>query len=373
MHLMPTECQRIDVVVRGKKQPASHAFAEINIARARRCVEPTSAATVSRYCQGKTHRRGVAEVRGRPPALTRAHIRCANLARKRLIKQADGERRVTWAMVIEEAGLGDVGCHRTICDALRREFGIAYRPARKKIGIAEEDAKKRLEFAKLWKRKPVRYWVEAVHGYAGNKNFVLPLTAKQRKRYRQTRVLGHLRTKAEGLNRGCTMPRVKHSWQGFPSVAVTAMVARDRVILWHYHDKAWCGETAADTYEGPVVAALKRVWGERRMYQIIEDGDRKGNQSSLGIAAKRRAHIRALTLPPRTPELMPLDARLWKQIEDRMDAAAPAGTEARAVFLRRLRRTALSLPRAMVRKAIGVTDKVLSDIIAAGGYHPKCD
>ena len=109
------------------------------------------------------------------------------------------------------------------------------------------------------------------------------------------------------------------------------------------------------------------------MYQIVEDGDRKGNQSSLGIAAKRRAHIRALTLPPRTPELMPLDARLWKQIEDRMDAAAPAGTEARAAFLQRLRRTALALPRAVVRKAFGNTGTVLSDIIAAGGYHPKCD
>ena len=142
VHLTPTECQRIDVVVRGKKQPASHALAEINIARARRGVEPTSAATLSRYYQGMTHRRSVAEVRGRPPALTRAHIRCANLARKRLLKQADGERRVTWAMVVEEAGLGDVGCHRTICDALRREFGIPYRPARRKIGIAEEGANK---------------------------------------------------------------------------------------------------------------------------------------------------------------------------------------------------------------------------------------
>ena len=369
VQLTPTECQRIDVFVRGKKQTAAHALAEINIARARRGVQPTSASTVSRYCQGKTHRRGVAEVRGRPPALTRAHIRCANLARKRLLKQSDGERRVTWAMVTEAAGLGDVGCRRTICDAVRRELGIAYRPARKKIGIVEEDAKKRLVFAKLWKRRPARYWAEAVHGYVDNKNFVLPLTPKQRKRYRQTRVLGHLRTKAEGLSRGCTMPRIKHSWQGFPSVAVTAMVARDRVILWHYHDKAWCGETAAETYEGPVVAALKRVWGERRMYQIVEDGDRKGNQSSLGIAAKRRAHIRALTLPPRTPELMPLDARLWKQIEDRMGAVAPAGTEARAAFLQRLRRTALALPRAVVRKAIWSTGTVLSDIIAAGGYH----
>ena len=372
--LTQSECQLIDSVVRAQKRQASDALAVINTARKRHGVLATTLSTVSRYCKGDTHRRDKpVETRGRPPALTRAQIRAANLARLRLVKKADNEVRVTWAMVIEEAGLGDAGCHRTLCDTLRRELGVAYRPARKKIGIVEEDAKKRLQVATQWKRKPARFWTQEVHGYVDNKAFVLPLTPKQRKRFRQTRVTGHLRTKAEGLRRGYTQPRQKHSWQGFPSVTVTAMVARDKVIMWHYQDKTWNGQTAAETYEGPMLSALKRVWGERSVYRVVEDGDRKGNQSKKGIAAKRRAHIRALTLPPRTPELMPLDAKLWHQIENRMDATAPAGTEAKATFLKRLRRTALTLPKAVVRKALEQTPTILGEIIAAGGYHPKSD
>ena len=151
------------------------------------------------------------------------------------------------------------------------------------------------------------------------------------------------------------------------------MVARDKVILWHYQGKSWNGQAAAYTYEGPMLRALRRFWGERRMYRVVEDGDRKGNQSKKGLAAKRRAHIRSLTLPPRTPELMPLDAKIWQVIEHRMDAGSPSGTETRAAFLSRLRRTALTLPRPVVRKAIEKTPAILSGIIAAHGYHPMCD
>lgn len=373
VQLTPAECQQVDSIVRGQKRLPAEALVKINRSRKRRGVDPTSHNTVARYCKGQTHRRDVAEARGRPLALTRAQIRSADAARKRLLKRADSQHRVTWPMVIEEAGLQNAGCQRTICDSLRRELGVQYRPARKKIGLVEEDAKKRLAVAKQWARRPVRYWTDNVHGYVDNKCFVLPLTPKQRLRYRQTRVLGHLRTKSEGLKRGCTKPRDKHCWQGFPSVTVTAMVARDKVVLWHYQDKPWCGTTAAETYEGPILTALQRAWGDRRTFQIVEDGDRKGNQSSLGIAAKRRSHIRALTLPPRTPDLMPLDAKLWKLIEDRMDEAAPTGIEARSAFLKRLRRTALALPRREVRNAIEKTPTVLSGIIAARGYHAKCD
>ena len=56
-----------------------------------------------------------------------------------------------------------------------------------------------------------------------------------------------------------------------------------------------------------------------------------------------------------------------------MDAGAPCGTEEKAAFLKRLRRTALTLPRPVVRKAIQKTPTILKDIIAAKGYHPQCD
>ena len=132
-------------------------------------------------------------------------------------------------------------------------------------------------------------------------------------------------------------------------------------------------DTAAETYEGPILRALRRAWGPRASYLLLEDGDRKGNQSRKGIEAKRRACIRALTLPPRTPELMPLDAKLWKIIEDRVGAEAPDGTEEKGQFLARLRRVALGLPCAIVRSAIDRTPQVLSAIKDAKGLHPKSD
>ena len=71
--------------------------------------------------------------------------------------------------------------------------------------------------------------------------------------------------------------------------------------------------------------------------------------------------------------MMPLDAKLWKIIEDRVGAEAPDGTEEKGQFLARLRRVALGLPRAIVRNAIDRAPQVLSAINDAKAFHPKND
>lgn len=103
----------------------------------------------------------------------------------------------------------------------------------------------------------------------------MPLTPKQRKRYRQTKVTGHLRMAGEGVEQGFTKPREKHAWIGVPSVTVSAAVAGDKVIMWHYVEKRWNGQAAADMYEKQLLPAMKRKWGNKREYRIVEDSDRK--------------------------------------------------------------------------------------------------
>jgi hypothetical protein len=105
-------------------------------------------------------------------------------------------------------------------------LGVCYRPARAKVALSEDDAKERLRVAKDWSRKPASFWSTRVHGYWDCKAFPLPLTEQQRARYRQTRVTGHLRTKAEGTMQGFTKPRQKHSFLGIPSVTIAAAVAK---------------------------------------------------------------------------------------------------------------------------------------------------
>ena len=264
-----------------------------------------------------------------------------------------------------------------------------------------------------------------MHAYIDNKNFVMPLTPKQREKFKQTRITGHLRTAAEGTDRGFTKPRQQHAFLGIPSVCVTAAVAKDRVILWHVHESAWNGQTAADTYAGPVLTALNRTWGQRkpgawrcpadavarsgsgvvrrsplidrfdracgacrsplaerhlpcafpllRSYTIVEDGDRKGNQSKKGIDAKKQAGIKAMTLPPRTPSLMPLDFAVWKAIEDNVVKTSPRGHESKAAFLSRLHKCAKELPKGFVRRVINRMKPNIQGIIDAQGYAPKND
>ena len=119
--------------------------------------------------------------------------------------------------------------------------------------------------------------------------------------------------------------------------------------------------------------ALRRTWGKRKGYTIVEDGDRKGNTSGWGNKAKKECGITAMTLPPRTFALMPLDYSIWKQIEDLMLETEPTGRESKAAFLARLKKCAQSLPKGAISKQIGRMKGNIQGIIDAGGYHAKND
>ena len=267
-----------------------------------------------------------------------------------------------------------VACQRTVRDRLH-QAGVCWRPPREKIYLSEVDVKKRLRMAQEWVRYPKSFWSKKVHAYVDNKTFPLPLTPAQKKRYKQTRVTGHLRTRGEGVKRGFTKPRTRHTFLGVPSVTITAAVAGDRVILWQPLERGqrWNGGAAARMYKGPLLGALRRMWGPRRRFIIVEDGDRKGNQSGPGKTAKEEAGITAMTLPPRTPAWMPLDYAIWQEIEKRMVASDPGRHETKSEFILRLRRAAMSLPRGFVRKVIARMRSNIQGVIAAKGFHSKTD
>ena len=186
--------------------------------------------------------------------------------------------------------------------------------------------------AVLWSRHRRSFWSNSIHAYVDNKAFPMPLTAAQRRRFCQTMITGHLRKPSEGLDTGFTKPRQNHSFLGLPSVTISAAVARGRVIMWHVVGGRWNGNAAAAMYRQHLRPGLRRTWGVRPKYTIIEDGDRKGNQSGKGRAAKRLAGISAMTLPPRTPSFMPLDYAIWRRIVKDLNASSPRGKETKEAF-----------------------------------------
>ena len=370
--LTPGEMQQIDDIIRKEKGKQIHALRAVNAERMKAKRVPLNKGTISRYVGGKSHRRGVQEKRGAKRKLSTSDMKRLEQSRRRLIKRADGETRVTYADVIEEADLDKDVSQRTIENSFR-ESGVAYRKPREKIQISEDDAKKRFVVAKDWVKRPASYWKRKVHAYVDNKAFPLPLTPAQRKKFKQTRVSGHLRKPGEGTQRGFTKPRQKHSWIGFPSVTISAAVAKDKMIMWSVVEGSWNGQAAADMYKGPLKSALRRTWGNKRRYTIVEDGDLKGNQSGKGVRAKEAVGIIAMTLPPRSPCWMPLDYNIWDAIIDKLMDESPEGHETKADFLERLKKTALSLPTGYIAKQIAKMRPRIQGVIDAEGRCPKCD
>ena len=348
-------------------------LAEINKGRKKRKEPDLAANAVYRYLKGGTHVRGRTETRGRKEVLSNQDKLRLNQTRRRLVKKAKNEKRVIWDDVIAAANLPKKVHKKTVASKLNERFKITYKPARAKVPISEEDAKKRKKIAKQWALRPASFWSTKVHCYYDNKAFPMPLSPKQRARFRQTRVVGHLRAASEGLDQGFTKPRQKHSFIGVPSVTISAAVAKDRVIMWHVVEGSWNGQAAADVYQGEMIKALRRTWGARRKFTIVEDGDKKGNQSGKGLRAKEAAGIEAMVLPPRTPNWMPLDYSIWDKIVQTLDETAPAGHESKKDFLARLKRTAKTLPKGYVKKTIGKMRQRILDVVEAKGWHPKSD
>ena len=156
-------------------------------------------------------------------------------------------------------------------------------------------------------------------------------------------------------------------------MSIGAAVAKDKIIMWHVVQGSWNGANAAHMYESALAPALAKTWGKQRRYSIVEDGDRKGNQSTKGINAKIKMKIDAITLPPRTPSWMPLDYGIWKRIMDDMLATAPPGVETKDAFLKRLEQIARNLPRGFVAKQIDRMQNNVQAVYDARGWIPKND
>ena len=76
----------------------------------------------------------------------------------------------------------------------------------------------------------------------------------------------------------------------------------------------------------------------------MEDNDPAGYKSRKAVRAKDDIGIAPLSLPPRSPDLNPLDYCVWAEINRRMrkqeSSWSASKTESRAQYVCRLRRTA---------------------------------
>ncbi len=115
--------------------------------------------------------------------------------------------------------------------------------------------------------------------------------------------------------------------------------------------------------------ALRKTWGHKRAFRVVEDGDTKGFQSSKGKEAKTDQKIESWMLPPRPLGWMPLDSCLWNEIEGRVLDKIKNVDETRKSIEARLRQTALRLPQHVVKKCLGKMKENIDATVASGGKH----
>ena len=81
------------------------AFRAVNKERQKRGEDHVNEATIYRFVNVINHCRGRQETRGRDSLLTDAEVKHALATRRRLIKEASGGKRVSWADVHKASGL----------------------------------------------------------------------------------------------------------------------------------------------------------------------------------------------------------------------------------------------------------------------------
>ncbi len=308
---------------------------------------------------------------GAPSKLTQERIDKLVQLIEEMVAGAEGEYEVTLPMIMKRAKLKV--CEKTVAKALH-DRGYYFRPLRRKMVLTPADVKVRFAFSKKYRKRGRAFWLKKIKGHFDNKHYKIATTAKGRKYLAQQRVRGCYRKRGKGLNPGHVKPHAKnHGDAGFAKKGALVMggVGGGSVFLWHVIDRRWSGETAADVVKNVMQPALKKKYPSEKSFLILEDNDPTGNRSTACMKAKRKANIRLFYIPKRSPDLNVLDYAIWSKVNAlmrRQEKSFPSDkTETRDEFIKRLERTARSLPRKFINDSIADMQRRCQKLCKAKG------
>ena len=288
-----------------------------------------------------------------------------------MIDVADAKWQVTAAMIKKSLKLS---CStRLVLDALHSR-GIYMHPLREKPVRTDEDVAKRFAFAQEYPKKPMSFWSDKVHAYLDNKFFPVYLNRRGRDYAAKRAARGTFRSKGQGLAKGHVKPRKNLKFNtGAKSIQVCAAISAKRVLLWHVIKGPWNADKAADMYRAYLAPALEKAHGKSPGCLILEDNDPSGYKSSKGVAAKRALKLKVLSLPPRSPDLNPLDYGFWAEVNRRMRLQEQKfhvrKREAAEEYAHRLRRTATRIPPRFLKKLVQSLKRRCEALRLAEGGH----
>ena len=329
--------------------------------------------TISKHIFKKNLRKK-AQPEGRPSAIDKATLGKLKTTHERLPSQ-----RPTSDVTIKEvkAKAGVTCSDRTVLNAFHKD-GIYFRGLYEKPEITDKDRRLRLAFAEEHGHRTPEYWQTHIHAFIDNKTFQVYTHGKARDYAARRKRRGAYRKRCCKLTKAYTKPpaSLKQNF-GAKSQQVTCAIGAGRVLMWYaIPNNSWTAKAADRMYRKVLHPTKKDSYPAARSFRVLEDNDPTGYKSRMGHKAKKDVNISAFSLPPRSPDLNPLDYTIWAEVNRRMRAQEKKWkaekTETRAQYLRRLRRTAMDLPAAYINKGIGNLTKRLARLKKArGGHFPE--
>ena len=268
--------------------------------------------------------------------------------------------------LMERTGIRHV-TDRTVRRLLNRN-GYFFLQARKKGLMSQTDKEKRVEFArKMQANYSPSVWTDTIAFYLDGVSFVHKTNPMDQARAPKGRVW---RKKSEGLTQGCL---AKGSKAGTGGKVVKMMVAISHgkgVVICERYEKLDAQYFAAfiDQHFNTMFArsgkGLNRLW--------LQDGDPSQN-SKTARDAMARCHCELLKIPPRSPDLNPIE-NIFNIVSRKLEKDAldrGITRESYAEFCDRVQRTIYGISQELIDKTIESMNGRITEVIGNNGERLK--
>lgn len=324
--------------------------------------------SVVRISREKRHRecfKTSVNCKGRPKKLTGRQMRLL-LRSVRALRHEEGN--FSARRLMEQAGIHESEISVRSVTRFLNEHGYFYLQARKKGLVKKEDLKKRVKFAKFCRKNcKDNFWTHHVSFYLDGTGFAHKTNPLDQARAPTGRTW---RKKSEGLTIGCTGKGRKEGTGGRVLKLMVAISYGKGVIACEPYEKM-CGKYFSDFIDRNFDTMFKIAdKGECRFW--VQDGDPSQN-SAEARAAMSRARCELFKIPPRSPDLNPIENlfNMTSQILKKDAIALNIRKESYNEFERRVIKTMKSIPMEYINKLISSMNKRLNLVIKNKGNRIK--
>lgn len=309
------------------------------------------------------HSCGAKQMGGRPKKLsTRTERYMVRELRK--LRRSEGTFSVARLMTITGISQADVTI-RTVNNALHRH-GYRFFQTRKKGLLSENDLKLRVKFAKKMIRRPCTFWCTDVAFYLDGVSFVYKQNPHDQGRAPKSRIY---RKRSEGLSYGCTSKGRKEGTGGKYAKFVVAISHGKGVVVCAPYDNM-NGSYFASFIDRNFDQMFNQA--EKDSNVFLQDGDPSQN-SAVAQQAMRRTKAQLLSIPPRSPDLNPIE-NIFHLVSDQLRTDAIRNNLTSESFLHfqdRVQSTIRAIPLLTINNTIESMHNRLRRIIDTKGERTK--